>query len=120
MGKSWRELPILDREALYKLTGFQLGNQSLIQALSKSFQESASLSLEEIHRSVKKQNGTELRQAAHRLKSTSSTLGLERISALCREIEAYEAVPAHIEITLKELENEIAAAKKELFESNKE
>lgn len=115
MTKLAEALPVLDHEALEKLTGYQSGTQSLIDALFVAFEESAAISLRELKEGWAKRDVKSMAQAAHRLKSTSSTLGLSRVTALCKKIEKANDLLPDMPTVLEDLEMEMNAAREALF-----
>lgn len=119
MTKTNENIPVLDHDALEKLTGYQSGSQSLIDALFSAFQNSAELSLIELNEGWEKRDFKCLSEAAHRLKSTSSTLGLSRITAICKRIETAKEILPDMQDVLIQLNNEIEAALDALFGKTK-
>jgi PAS domain S-box-containing protein len=65
----------------------ELGGDDFLAEVIDTFLEDAPALLATIRRSLDEEDADELRRAAHTLKSNGSTLGAERFSELCRELE---------------------------------
>lgn len=107
-------LPVVDRSILQRLTGYKSGNDSLISVLSKAFAESAGLSLNEMRSAIAKNDIRALNLAAHRLKSSSSTLGLSRITEICQTLEMAKTLTENAAQIVAALEVELKTAQTEL------
>ncbi len=114
MSKMLGSVPVLDRIALEKLTGYKSGDRTLIAALASAFTLSVELSMHEIRMAAEKKDFEKLAQGAHRLKSASSTLGLARVSLICSKMEKLRPGAEPVSELLEDLEIEIVAAQKEI------
>ncbi len=65
----------------------ELGGEEFLMEVIDAFFADAPMLLAMLRRSVDGRDADELRRAAHTLKSNSATLGAERFSELCRELE---------------------------------
>lgn len=77
----------LDEQVLDQLRDLQQdGKPDLIEALAKTYLDSSASLMSEIV-SVAEHDPRALREAAHRLKSSSANLGAKRLQALCAVLE---------------------------------
>jgi HPt (histidine-containing phosphotransfer) domain-containing protein len=65
----------------------ELGGEEFLMEVIDAFFADAPMLLAMLRRSVDGKDADELRRAAHTLKSNGATLGAERFSELCRELE---------------------------------
>ncbi len=79
---------VLDQTALAGIRALQRSGQpDIVVRVVSSYLETSPDILDRIYSAVQSQNPTELRAAAHRLKSSSAQLGALAVSADCRELE---------------------------------
>jgi PAS domain S-box-containing protein len=79
---------VIDQTALAAIRALQRSGQpDLVVRVVTSYLETTPDIVDQIHSAVRSQNATELRAAAHRLKSCSAQLGALAVSADCRELE---------------------------------
>ncbi|NEO53929.1 MAG: response regulator [Okeania sp. SIO3B5] len=64
------------------------GDESILQEIIDSYLEEAPQKRDAIIAAISSQNGTELRNAAHALKSLSLTIGANNLAQLCGQLEA--------------------------------
>jgi two-component system, sensor histidine kinase and response regulator len=63
------------------------GDPGIIPVLVVSLEDDVNRSIKEMRDAVEHANGKQLRQAAHRLKSSCASLGATQAAALCQELE---------------------------------
>jgi PAS domain S-box-containing protein len=79
---------IIDQTALAGIRALQRSGQpDIVVRVVTSYLETSPDIVDRIRSAVRSQNATELRAAAHRLKSSSAQLGAMAVSAVCRELE---------------------------------
>ena len=104
---------VLDQSALAAIRALQRPGQSdIVVRVISQYMDSSPEIVDRIRRAVSEQNGTELRAAAHRLKSSSAQLGALAVASDCRELEMMGANQAmeQADEALKNLERHYAEA----------
>ncbi len=82
-------MPVLEESALNKLKKLQqAGNPDVVVQLIELFVCDLPLKLATIRQAIAQSNGRLLRQSAHALKGSASSLGVLRLASLCEELEA--------------------------------
>jgi HPt (histidine-containing phosphotransfer) domain-containing protein len=83
-------LPVLDHSILNgirRLTGDPQSASAFLQVLANQYLEDAPKYLDQISTALREQNGTQLAQAAHTLRSSSATLGGTQLAGICKIVE---------------------------------
>ncbi len=102
--------PVLDRSVLRGIPGF--GSVALLDRLSDLFLGEGRVQLDHLARALGSADAEAVRQAAHRLKSSSGAIGARRV-ALCAERLEQQARDAALttgDAQLAELRRELEAA----------
>jgi HPt (histidine-containing phosphotransfer) domain-containing protein len=77
--------PVINPEAVQQLIG-SLGREPVTELMDAFLEDSPRL-VEEIREGLREGGQDVVHRAAHTLKSNSRTFGLERLAALCQELE---------------------------------
>lgn len=104
---------IIDQTALAGIRALQRSGQpDIVVRVVTSYLETSPDIVDRIRSAVRSQNATELRAAAHRLKSSSAQLGVMAVSADCRELEQMGERQdfTHVDEVAARLEQHYAAA----------
>ncbi len=82
------EAPVNPRalDAIRALGG--AGSQALVRKVILAFLDDAPSALARMHAAAQAQDAAELRRVAHGMKSASANVGAERLSRLCKALEA--------------------------------
>ncbi len=105
--------PVIDRAALAGIRALQRpGQPDIVERIVSSYLETSKDIVDRIRSAVDDRNATELRAAAHRLKSSSAQLGASAVSADCRDLELMGERQefAHADHALHRLEQHYLAA----------
>jgi PAS domain S-box-containing protein len=102
--------PAVDVSALEELTG---GIPEVAAELAGAFVAESAQLTERMRSGLRSTDGSQVRGAAHSLKSSSATLGARRLSELCAELEAAtrEALPPDAARRVADVEEELARAR---------
>lgn len=104
--------PSFDRIQLSELRTM-LGDDAdvMIQELFKNYLEDAPKRIDQIRMAVEKQDASEIREFSHALRSTSISLGLAKLSQLCKTLElmgknhVLESASLQLQLILTEYQN---------------
>ncbi|NJM44745.1 MAG: Hpt domain-containing protein [Alkalinema sp. RU_4_3] len=83
----------------------------MIQELFKNYLEDAPKRIDQIRMAVEKQDASEIREFSHALRSTSISLGLAKLSQLCKTLElmgknhVLESASLQLQLILTEYQN---------------
>ena len=102
--------PAVDVSALDELTG---GIPEVAAELAGAFVAESAQLTERMRSGLQSTDGSQVRGAAHSLRSSSATLGARRLAALCAALEAAtrEALPPDAEQRVADVEEELARAR---------
>lgn len=105
---------VLDKNTLIELSQFTMAEQSLAQILIKEFIKTAPHYFDQILQAIQNNEIDKFKMAAHKLRTLSATLGLNRIALNCKKIEMLVDLPEQNSSYIKRLEMEIKQAIMEL------
>jgi HPt (histidine-containing phosphotransfer) domain-containing protein len=110
---------MIDQEMLHRICQYDDGTHGdTLTELIRLFLELTPKRIENLKRALEERSWRCVSKEAHSLKSSSANLGLKRVTAACRKLEAIENHPDHsmASVLLSEIETEYQAAAHSLVE----
>ncbi|HEX7674076.1 MAG TPA: Hpt domain-containing protein [Bdellovibrio sp.] len=113
---------LIDTDALLRLKELDEGKSELIQQVTELFYTNTYTEIKQMETSANRQELFEVREIAHRMRSSALSLGAKAMADICSHIEKHfeDWDEAHRNRSLKELENCFILSMNELRRVTKE